>query len=95
MIRPINRRVLVKPQETTGDRLTTGGIIVPTTAEESLRQGTVLAVGYRNVRDDKVGLEVQVGDIVLFPAHAGTVVKVEDVEHLMLDEDSILGVVEP
>lgn len=93
-VRPLNDRVLVKrlPQEAT----TKGGIIIPDTAKEKPIEGEVIAVGNgkRDERGEVHGLDVKAGDKVLFGKYAGTEVKIDGDEHLILREDDILGVVD-
>ncbi|SDE58016.1 co-chaperone GroES [Desulfuromonas thiophila] len=94
-IRPLQDRIIVKcvAEETT----TAGGIIIPDTAsKEKPQQGEVIAVGKGKVTaEGKVlGMDVKVGDKVLFGKYAGTEIKVEGESFLMMREDDILGVVE-
>ncbi len=93
-IRPLQDRVIVKRLEE--EEKTKGGIIIPDTAKEKPQQGEVIAVGKGKVRDDgKVSpLDVKVGDKVLFSKYAGTEVKIEGEEYLIMREDDILGVIE-
>lgn len=93
-IRPLHDRVLVRRTEQ--DEKTAGGIIIPDTAKEKPIQGEVLAVG-NGVRGDDgtlVPLDVKVGDVVLFGKWAGTEVKVDGEELLMMKESDIIGVIE-
>ncbi|MEN8245905.1 MAG: co-chaperone GroES [Thermodesulfobacteriota bacterium] len=93
-LRPLQDRILVQrvEEETT----TKGGIIIPDTAKEKPAEGKVSAVGNGKVGDDgkRVPLEVKKGDRVLFGKYAGTEVKVEGSEYLIMREDDILGVIE-
>ncbi len=93
-IRPLQDRVLVKRVEE--EQKTKGGIIIPDTAKEKPIEGEVIAVGNGKVLEDgKVrALDIKKGDRVLFGKYAGTEVKIENVEHLILREDDILGVIE-
>jgi len=93
-IRPLHDRVIVKRNE--GEQKTKGGLIIPDTAKEKPIEGTILAVGNgKTLEDGSVRkLEVKEGDRVLFGKYAGTEVKLEGEEHLILREDDILGVVE-
>ncbi len=93
-IRPLQDRVIVKRLEE--EEKTKGGIIIPDTAKEKPQQGEIIAVGKGKVRDDgKVSpLDVKVGDKVLFSKYAGTEVKIEGEEYLIMREDDILGVIE-
>jgi len=93
-IRPLQDRVIVKRVKE--EEKTKGGIIIPDTAKEPPIEGDVIAVGNGKVlADGKVRqLDVKSGDRVLFGKYAGTEVKIDGVEHLMLREDDILGVIE-
>ena len=93
-IRPLADRIVVK--RTKEEEKTKGGIIIPDTAKEPPIEGDVIAVGNGKVLEDgKIRkLDVKPGDRVLFGKYAGTEVKIDGVEHLMLREDDVLGVVE-
>jgi len=75
---------------------TKGGIIIPDTAKEKPIEGEIIAVGKGKVADDGklIKLEVKAGDRVLFSKYAGTEVKIDGVEHLIMREDDILGIIE-
>ena len=92
--RPLHDRVVVRRIE--ADEKTKGGIIIPDTAKEKPLEGQVIAVGNGKVLEDgKVrALDVKAGDRVLFNKYAGTEVKIDGEEHLILREDDILGVLE-
>ena len=94
-IRPLQDRVLVKRIEEELEK-TRGGIIIPDTAKEKPQQGKVIAVGKGKVGDDgKVTpLDVKSGDTILFGKYAGSEIKIDGEEHLIMREDDILGVVE-
>ncbi|MBO6938826.1 MAG: co-chaperone GroES [Deltaproteobacteria bacterium] len=93
-IRPLGDRLLVKRVKE--EEQTAGGIIIPDSAKEKPIEGKVIAVGNGKRGDDgkPVKLEVKKGDKVLFGKYAGTEVKIEGEEHLILREDDILGIVE-
>lgn len=93
-IRPLQDRVLVKRVEE--EQKTKGGIIIPDTAKEKPIEGEIIAVGNGKVLEDgKVRpLDIKKGDRVLFGKYAGTEVKIDSVEHLILREEDILGVIE-
>lgn len=93
-IRPLHDRVIVKRVKE--DEKTKGGIIIPDTAKEKPIEGKVIAVGNGKILEDGSvrKLEVKKGDRVLFGKYAGTDVKIDGQEHLILREDDILGVVE-
>ena len=93
-IRPLQDSVVVRRiQEEEKSR---GGIIIPDSAKEKPIEGEVIAVGSGKVMDDgkQVALDVKKGDRVLFGKYAGTEVKIDGVEHLILREEEILGVIE-
>ena len=93
-IRPLQDRILIKRVE--GESKTASGIIIPDNAKEKPMEGEVIAVGAGKKLDDgKLNKpDVKVGDRVLFSKYAGSEVKLDGDEHLILREDDLLGVVE-
>ena len=93
-IRPLQDRVIVRRLEE--EEETEGGIIIPDTAKEKPMEGKVVAVGKGKVLEGGkvVPLDVKKGDRILFSKYAGTEIKVEGEEHLIMREDDILGIVE-
>ncbi|MGC8929945.1 MAG: co-chaperone GroES [Dictyoglomus sp.] len=93
-LRPIGDRVVVKVIEQ--EEKTKGGIVLPDTAKEKPQQGRVIAVGAGRILDNgqKVPLEIKEGDRVIFAKYAGTEVKIEGEEYLILSERDILAVIE-
>jgi chaperonin GroES len=93
-IRPLHDRVLVKRVEE--DEKTAGGIIVPDTAKEKPQKGEIVAAGpgKRNEEGKVQPLDIKAGDKVLFGKYAGTEIKVEGEELLMMREDDIMGVIQ-
>ncbi|MDR3478044.1 MAG: co-chaperone GroES [Gammaproteobacteria bacterium] len=93
-IRPLSDRVVIEPREM--ETKTAGGIFIPDTADKDKPiQGTVIAVGNGKYVDGKLlPLQVKVGDIVLFGKYAGTNVKLEENEFLVMREEDIMGVLE-
>lgn len=93
-IRPLQDRVIVKRVEE--EEKTKGGIIIPDSAKEKPVEGKVIAVGKGKVSEDGSvrALDVKKGDIVLFGKYAGTEVKLDGIEHLIMREEDILGVIE-
>jgi len=93
-IRPLHDRVLVKRIEE--EERSKGGIIIPDTAKEKPQEGKVIAAGKGKVDENgKVTpLDVKVGDRILFGKYAGTEIKLNGVEHVIMREDDILAVVE-
>lgn len=93
-IRPLSDRILVKRVES--EEKTAGGIFIPENAKEKPIEGQIIAVGNGKKLDDGSlsRPEVKVGDRILFSKYAGTEVKIDSLEHLIMREDDILGVVE-
>ena len=93
-LKPLNDRVLVKRLE--GDEKTAGGLYIPDTAKEKPSKGEVVAVGPGKTADDgkTIAMTVKAGDTVLFNKYAGTEIKLDGVEHLVMREDDILAVIE-
>jgi chaperonin GroES len=93
-IRPLQDRILVKRLE--AETRTKGGLYIPDSAKEKPIEGLVIAVGGGKVSEDgKVRpVDVKAGDKILFGKYSGTEVKIEDVEHLIIREEDILGVIE-
>ena len=93
-LRPMQDRIIVKRLEE--ESKTAGGIFIPETAKEKPQKGKIIAVGNgKKTEDGKViPLDVKAGDNVLFGKYAGTEVKIEGEEYLIMREDDILGVME-
>ena len=93
-IRPLHDRVIVRRQEE--NRTSPGGIVIPDSATEKPVQGEVLAVGRGKALEngDFRSLDVKVGDRVLFGKYAGSEVKLESTDYLVLREDDIMAVLE-
>mgnify|MGYP000715795363 FL=1 len=93
-LKPLNDRVVVKRLEE--EETTQGGIIIPETAKEKPMQGEVKAVGAGKLADDGKRMEMSVnkGDKVMFNKYAGTEIKIDGEEHLVMREDDILAIVE-
>ena len=92
-IRPLYDRIVVKRVEETEDK-TAGGLIIPDTAKEKPQQGEVVAVGKgKRLEDGKlIGLDVQVGDKILFGKYSGSEIKLDGIEYMIMREDEVLGV---
>ncbi len=91
--RPLGDRLLVKPKES--EEKTKSGIVLPDSAKEKPQEGEVIAVG-EGARDEKGGkipMEVKTGMVVLYSKYAGTEVKIEGVEHLIIKESDVLAIV--
>jgi chaperonin GroES len=93
-IRPLQDRLIVK--RVAEENKTKGGIIIPDSAKEKPLEGEVIAVGNGKVLEDgKVRpLDIKAGDRVLFSKYAGTEIKIEGDDHLILREEDVLGVIE-
>ena len=93
-VKPLHDRILVKRLE--AQETMRGGIIIPDTAKEKPMEGQVIAVGSGRVQDDgKVSpLQVKAGDRVLIGKYAGTEIKLDGDEHLIVREDDVLAVLE-
>lgn len=92
-ILPLSDRILIK--RVGEEEKTKGGIIIPDTAKEKPMQGKVIAVGTGKMDEDgkRVPSDVKKGDLVLFTKYAGTEIKIEGEDHLIVREDDILGIV--
>ena len=93
-IRPLHDRILIERVEE--EEKTTGGIIIPDTAKEKPMQGKVIAVGKGKVTEkgQVTAPDVKEGDRILFSKYAGTEVKIDQKEHLIVREDDVLGIIE-
>lgn len=93
-IRPLGEKVLVKRSE--AEERTAGGIVLPETAKEKPKRGTVLSVGDGRLLDtgQRKPLQVKKGDKVLFTSYAGTEVKVDGEEVIIMDESDILAILD-
>ena len=94
-LRPLADRVVVKPVER--DEMTKSGIVLPDTIKEKPQEGIIEAVGngrYNEQTGVRVALDVKVGDRVMYAKYAGSEVKIDDIEYLILGEKDILAVVE-
>ncbi len=93
-VKPLHDRVLVKRLEE--EEKTKGGIIIPDTAKEKPIKGEVVAVGPGRITDDgkRIEMSVKVGDKVMFNKYAGTEIKIEGEEYLIMREDDIVAIIE-
>lgn len=93
-IRPLSDRIVVEPKET--ESKSAGGIVIPDTADKDKpMQGTVLAIGNGKYIDGKLlPLQVKIGDKILFGKYAGTSVKFNDKDYLVMREEDVMGVLE-
>ena len=92
-VKPLYDRILVKRIEEKEQKR--GNIIIPDTAKEKPMEGKVIAVGNGKLDENgkRIPLEVKVGDRVLFGKYAGTEIKIDDDEHVILREDEVLGII--
>jgi chaperonin GroES len=92
-VQPLADRLVIRANER--EEMTVSGIVLPDTAKEKPQEGTVIAVGPGRLNDkgDRVALEVSVGDTVLYAKYAGTEVKVEGEDLLILKESDVLAIV--
>ena len=93
-IKPLGDKVIVKRVE--AEEKTAGGIVLPDSAKEKPKRGVVLAVGNGRLLDDGTRSDMQVkkNDEVLFTSYAGTEIKVDGEEYMIMDETDVLGVIE-
>ncbi|MGA9224998.1 MAG: co-chaperone GroES [Mesobacillus sp.] len=94
MIKPLGDRIIIELVES--EEKTASGIVLPETAKEKPQEGKVVAVGTGRVLEngERVALEVEVGNRIIFSKYAGTEVKYQGTEYLILRENDILAVVE-
>ena len=93
-IRPLNDRIIVRRME--DQEQMRGGLYIPDTAKEKPQEGEVLAVGNGKLLDtgQRIAIDLKSGDRILFGKYAGTEIKLDGEDYLILREDDILGVVE-
>src|SRR5688572_14761936 len=94
-IRPLQDRLIVKRLDE--ESKTKGGIIIPDTAKEKPLEGKVIAVGNGKVSEttgNVRALDIKSGDTILFSKYAGTEIKIDGVDHLILREEDVLGILE-
>ena len=92
-LKPLNDRVLVKRLES--EEKTAGGLFIPDTAKEKPSKGVIVAAGPGKVADDGkvIPMTVKAGDEVLFSKYAGTEIKLDGVDHLVMREDDVLAII--
>jgi len=93
-VRPLRDRILIKRLEEEEQRI--GGIIIPDTAKEKPQQGRAVAVGTGRITDEGkiVPLDVKAGDRILFGKYAGSEIKLDGEEYLIVREDEVLGILD-
>jgi chaperonin GroES len=92
-MKPLNDRILVKRFEQ--EKTVRGGIIIPETAKEKLQEGTVVAVGAGKLDESgkRIPLDVKAGDKIMFGKYSGSEIKIDDVEHVIMREEDVLGII--
>ena len=92
-IQPLGERVLVKRIE--AEEKTAGGIVVPDSAKEKPKEGEIISLGTGKLdeKGEKQPFNVKRGDKILFESYAGTEVKIDGEEYLVMKEDDILGII--
>ena len=93
-LKPLQDRILV--QRVKEEEKTKGGIIIPDTAKEKPVEGRVIAVGIGKLSEkgNRIALEVQKGDRILFGKYSGNEIKIEGEEYLIMREDDVLGIID-
>ena len=93
-IKPLGDKVIVKRVE--AEEKTSGGIVLPDSAQEKPKRGVILAVGNGRLLDDGTRSDMQVkkNDEVLFTSYAGTEIKMDGADYMIMDENDILGVID-
>lgn len=93
MLKPLGDRIVIELVEQ--EEKTASGIVLPDSAKEKPQEGKVVAVGSGRVTDngERIALEVSVGDTIIFSKYAGTEVKYDDKEYLILRESDVLAIV--
>lgn len=86
-IQPLGSRVLVRPDNEAESR-TSGGLYIPETAKEKPQTGEIIAIG-----EDEEEIKVKVGQKVLYPKYTGTEIKLDGMDHIIMDADDILAIV--
>lgn len=84
-IKPLGTRVLILPLEE--ESRTSTGIFIPDTAKEKPQRGEVIAIG-----DEEDEIKVKVGQVVLFPKYSGTDIKLDGIDHIIMESDDILAI---
>lgn len=95
-IKPLGDRVVVEPQDKGEETFAGGALVLPETAKEKPQQGTIVAVGpgKKDEDGDRIQMDVEEGDIVLYAKYAGTQIKLDGKELLILKESDILATIE-
>ena len=93
-VRPLGDKILLKRLE--AESKTKSGIVLPETAKEKPKRGTVIAIGDGKLLDsgERAKFQVKKGDEVIFASYAGTEIKIENEEYLVLSEDEVLAIID-
>ena len=93
-VRPLNDKILLKRLE--AESKTKAGIVLPEAAKEKPKRGTVIAIGDGKLLDngERAKFQVKKGDEVIFASYAGTEIKIDNEEYLVLAEDEVLAIIE-
>jgi chaperonin GroES len=92
-VKPLGDRVLIQPEDR--ETTTASGLVLPDTAKEKPQEGTVLAVGSGRVNDEgaTIPLEIKEGDKVLYAKYAGTELRLDDEDYLIVSERDVLAII--
>ena len=92
-VKPLGDRVLIQPEDR--ETTTASGLVLPDTAKEKPQEGTVLAVGSGRVNDEgtTIALEIKEGDKVLYAKYAGTELRLDDEDYLIVSERDVLAII--
>ncbi len=93
-VRPLGDKILVERVES--EEKTKGGIILPDTAKEKPREGKVIAVGEGRLLEngERIPFQVKVNDRIIFSSYAGTEIKIDEKEYLIMSEEDVLAIIE-
>ena len=84
-VKPLGERVLIEVKGS--EEKTAGGLVIPTAAQEKTMEGTIIAVG------DADGIKLKVGDKVIYDKYAGTQIKIEGKDHILIKAEEVLAVI--
>ena len=92
-IRPLGDKVILQRQQAEG--VTSGGIVLPDSAKEKPKQGKIISVGNGRLLDDgsRSKMQLKKGDKVLFSSYAGSDIKINDKEYLIMDESDVMAII--
>lgn len=93
-LKPLGDRLVVEPKES--EQTTASGLVLPESAKEKPQEGTVLAIGpgRRDDNGDRIAMDVELGDVVLYAKYGGTEIKIDGKKYLILKESDILAIVQ-